>query len=318
MKTINKVTFILLSLLSLACDDIFEKDITNEITEITYPLSGTIVNGNTVDFQWNKLEGANKYKVQIFSMDQSLILEKVVEETKLSYTFIAGGQYQWRVRAENFAYQSLYSQKTSFSVLISNDLTTQQVALLSPQENRYTNSNNVFFNWQGISSATTYDIEVINTTNGQMAYNANNLTETSVNVNNTNFTQDAAYQWRVRAVNATSQTPFATRTFFIDTVNPNQPQNTTPANNSSHSVNNQVSFSWSIAPDSGSVQSPITYLFQIASDVDFGNLIQTSNVSSTSLQQSFSTAGTYFWRVKANDAAGNVSSASPAYKLTIN
>lgn len=318
MKTINKVTFILLSLLSLACDDILEKDITNEITEITYPLSGTIVNGNTVDFQWNKLEGANKYKVQIFSMDQSLILEKVVEETKLSYTFIAGGQYQWRVRAENFAYQSLYSQKTSFSVLISNDLTTQQVALLSPQENRYTNSNNVFFNWQGISSATTYDIEVINTTNGQMAYNANNLTETSVNVNNTNFTQDAAYQWRVRAVNATSQTPFATRTFFIDTVNPNQPQNTTPANNSSHSVNNQVSFSWSIAPDSGSVQSPITYLFQIASDVDFGNLIQTSNVSSTSLQQSFSTAGTYFWRVKANDAAGNVSSASPAYKFTIN
>ena len=49
MKTINKITFILLSLLSLACDDIFEKDITNEITEITYPLSGTIVNGNTVD-----------------------------------------------------------------------------------------------------------------------------------------------------------------------------------------------------------------------------------------------------------------------------
>lgn len=318
MKTINKVTFILLSLLALACDDIFEKDITSEITEITYPLSGTIVKSNTVDFQWNKLEGANKYKVQIFSMDQSLILEKVVEETKLSYTFIAGGQYQWRVRAENFAYQSSYSQKNSFSVLISSDLTTQQVALLSPQDNRYTNSNNVFFNWQGISSATTYSIEVINTTNGQMAYGANNLTETSVNVNNTNLTQDAAYQWRVRAVNATSQTPFATRTFFIDTVNPNQPQNSTPANNSSHSVNNQVSFSWAISPDSGSVQSPITYLFQIASDVDFGNLIQTSNVSSTSLQQSFSTAGTYFWRVKANDAAGNVSSASPAYKFTIN
>ena len=81
---------------------------------------------------------------------------------------------------------------------------------------------NVFFNWQGISSATTYDIEVINTANGQMAYSANNLTETSVNVNNTNFTQDAGYQWRVRAVNATSQTPFATRTFFVDTVNPNQ------------------------------------------------------------------------------------------------
>ena len=318
MKTINKVTFIVLSLIALACDDIFEKDITNDKTEITYPLSGTIVKSNTVDFQWNKLEGANKYKVQIFSMDQSLILEKVVEETNLSYTFIAGGQYQWRVRGENFAYQSSYSQKTSFNVLISNDLTTQQVALLSPQDNRYTNSNNVLLNWQGISSATTYTIEVINTTNGQMAYGATNLTETSVNLNNTNLSKDAPYQWRVRAVNSTSQTPFATRIFFIDTVNPNQPENSTPANNSSHSINSQISFSWSIAPDSGIVQSPVTYLFQIASDVDFGTLIQTSNVSSTSLQQSFSTAGTYFWRVKANDTAGNVSSASPVYKFTIN
>lgn len=318
MKTINRVILIIFSLLAFACDDVFEKDITNDKTELIYPLSGTIVKSNTVDFQWNKLEGANKYKVQIFSMDQSLLLEKIVEETNLSYTFIAGGQYQWRVRGENFAYQSSYSLKTPFSVFISNDLTTQQVALLSPQDNRYTNSNNVLFNWQGLSSATSYSIEVINTTNGQMAYAATNVTETSVNLNNTNLTQDAAYQWRVRAVNATSQTPFATRTFFIDTVNPNQPQNSTPANNSSHSINNQISFSWSIAPDSGIVQSPVTYLFQIASDVDFGTLIQTSNVSSTSLQQSFSAAGTYFWRVKANDTAGNVSSASPAYKFTIN
>ena len=99
---------------------------------------------------------------------------------------------------------------------------------------------------------------------------------------------------------------------------PNQPVNLSPANNGTATVNTNVTFTWTMPADSGTIQSPIDYVIEFASDAAFTAVIQTSNATNTNFQQSFSAAGTYYWHIKAKDKAGNFSLYSNTYKLTVN
>lgn len=317
MKTINKIILFTLAIVTMSCEDIFEEDITNNSVQIISPRNGAIIESNVVNFQWNSLKGASKYRVQVYGANQAIVLDSLVSKTNLTYPLIQG-EYQWRIRGENFAYQSSYSFPVSFSTVISNDLTNQQVVLSSPQNDISVNFTNVTLNWQSLPNATSYSIEVINISNGQQIYSNTAITGTSVTLNVPTLT-DGTYEWRVKAKNSTTETlQYAVRKFSIDTVIPNQPQNVTPANNSVQIINQQLSFTWTIATDSGTVQSPISYKIEFSNDESFTTISQTSNASSTTFQQIFSTAGIYYWRIKATDQAGNVSVASAPYKFTIN
>lgn len=317
MKTINKIILFALAIVTVSCEDIFEEDITNETVLITSPLNDSKVESNVVTFQWNDLKGASKYRVQVYGANQAIVLDSLVSKTNLTFPLIQG-EYQWRVRGENFAYQSSYSFPVTFSTVISNDLTNQQVILSSPQNDIYVNFTNITLNWQALPNTTSYSIEVINISNGQQIYSNTSITGTSVTLNAPTLT-DGIYEWRVKAKNNTTETlQYAARKFSIDTVIPNQPQNVTPANNSVQIINQQVSFTWNITTDSGTVQSPISYKIEFSNNESFTIISQTSNASSSTFQQTFSTAGIYFWRIREIDQAGNVSLASAPYKFTIN
>ncbi|WP_426065120.1 hypothetical protein [Flavobacterium sp. DSP2-3-1] len=317
MKTINKIILFALAIVTMSCEDIFEEDITNDSVLIISPLNESKVESNVVKFQWNSLKGTYNYRVQIYGANQSTILDSLVSKTNLTYP-LKQGTYQWRVRGENFAYQSSYSFPATFSTVISEDLTNQQVILSSPQNEIYVNFTNITFNWQSLPNATSYSVEVINIINGQQIYLKSAITGISVTLNIPNLA-DGIYEWRVKAKNGTTETlQYAGRKFSMDTVIANQPQNVTPANNSLQIINQKVSFTWTIATDSGTVQAPISYKIEFSNNENFTTISQTSNASSTTFQQTFSTAGIYFWRIKAIDQAGNVSVASAPYKFTIN
>ncbi|MDI5887618.1 hypothetical protein [Flavobacterium yafengii] len=317
MKTINKIMLFALAIVTMSCEDILEEDITNDSALIMSPLNDSKVESNVVKFQWNSLKGADNYRVQIYGANQSIVLDSLVSKTNLTYP-LKQGTYQWRVRGENFAYQSSYSFPATFSTVISEDLTNQQVILSSPQNDIYVNFTNITLNWQSLPNATSYSVEVINVTNGQQIYQNSAITGISATLNIPSLA-DGIYEWRVKAKNGTTETlQYAGRKFSIDTVIANQPQNVTPANNSIQTINQQVSFTWTIATDSGTVQAPISYKIEFSNNENFTTISQTSNASSTTFQQTFSTAGIYFWRIKAVDLAGNVSVASAPYKFTIN
>jgi hypothetical protein len=317
MKTINKIILFSLATVVLSCDDIFEEDITNNTVQIISPLNEEIIESNVVNFQWNSLKGADKYHVQVYGANQAIVLDSLVNQTNLSYP-LTQGTYQWRVRGENFAYQSTYSFPTRFSTVVSNDLTNQQVVLSSPQNDTFVNFTNVTLNWQSLANASSYSVEVINITNGQQIYLNAAITGISVTLNVPNLS-DGAYEWRVKAKNTTTETKqYSARKFSIDTVIPNQPQNGTPANNSVQIINQPITFNWTIAMDSGAVQSPISYKIEFANDLNFTTISQISNTNSPTFQQTFSTAGTFYWRVKAVDQAANTSIASAPFKFTIN
>lgn len=319
MKTISKIAFLLaLTMITSSCEDILEKDITNSAVQINYPLANTNIYSNAVNFQWSKLDGATQYRIQVITPSNAIVIDSTVTTNNLNIP-LTEGSYQWRVRAENNAYTSTYTNNTTFTISQTSDLTTQQIMLSSPTDNYYTNNTNTIVSWQNLNAATSYSFELVNVTNNNAIVNQqSNLTATSVTLNSSILATDAQYQWKVKGLNNISQTAFTSRNIYLDRLTPNQPTNSLPANNSTQTINQQITFSWSSTPDSGTIQSPITYQIEIANDSNFTSIIQTATTSNTSLQRSFTTTSDYYWRVKAIDQAGNNSITSNAFKFTIN
>jgi predicted phage tail protein len=161
---------------------------------------------------------------------------------------------------------------------------------------------------------------LIDVTNGNaLIHEANEITGTSYTLPTGIITQDAQYTWKVKALNTENdtETPYASRNFYVDTTAPNVPLNTTPLNNAELPVNDEVDFIWTVASDNGPVTSSISYSIQIAQDLNFATIINAGNSNNPAYQYTFTLAGTYYWRIRAVDQAGNVSSYSAPYKITI-
>jgi hypothetical protein len=319
MKTINNFLLaISFTFLFFSCDDILEDDITNDTILIIYPQSNQEIAGNIVNFQWQALDGADKYRVQVYNSNQSIALDSLVSTTFLNYS-LNPGSYQWRVRGENSAYTSSYSFASNFSVIETNDLANYQVVLLNPSTDFVTNNPSLIFTWQAINVANSYSFELINVSAGNnLIHQVSGLTTNTISLNASIINTDAVYQWRVKAVNSSSETQFTNRGFSLDRVNPNQPINSAPVNDySQQSSATPISFNWSIPPDTGLVQSNINYTIEFSNALNFSPLLQTSSVETTAFSQVFQTPGIYYWRVIARDAAGNISVASTPFKFII-
>ena len=318
MKTISKVLFGLLCLTFYNCEDILEEDISDDIVFTIYPIEDLIIESNVVNFQWNTLDGADDYRLQIFNTSQVKLVDTLISQTQITIP-LSEGDYQWRVRGENSAYQSTYSLPVSFVVNESEDLTSQQVILSSPVNNFMTNSNSFTLSWNSLSAADYYNFQLINNSlGGTIVFQQNNILSNTLTINSTILSQDGNYTWKIKGVNGVSETVFSSRDFSLDTILPNQPVNGLPANNSIQTINQNINFNWSIAADSGVIQSSISYRIEISNDVNFTTILQTSNISTNSFQQLFNSTGDYYWRVRAVDAAGNNGPFSNAFKFTIN
>jgi hypothetical protein len=316
MKTINKIIFIALAVLTYSCDDILEEDISDNTVQIISPTEDTTIESNVVDFKWASLEGADKYRIQIYE-DEILLLDSLTSKTNLTLP-LETGSYSWSVRGENYAYESFYSSPSNFSTIIPVDLTNQQVVLSSPENNKFLNFINIPLVWQFLPNATSYNVKVINATSGLEVYAKNDMTVKSLTLDLTSL-EDGNYEWQLTAKNDESETKqYSARKFNIDTTTPNQPKNSLPADNSTQTVNSSVTYTWSIAADTGTSKSPVSYIVEFASDVDFTTNVQTQNSNSTTLQRTFTTTGIYYWRVRAIDGAGNTGTNSTAFKLTVN
>jgi hypothetical protein len=317
MKKINRVSIIAIALILFSCDDVLEKDITNDMVELISPKDYEEIESNVVTFKWNSLSDADKYRIQIFKTDKTKILDSLITKTNLTYP-LPHGEYQWRVRGENFAYQSSYSLQADFSVIESTDLSNQQIILKSPADNYYTKNSTVTCNWTALTMADYYEFELLNVTNGEtIVLQETNITNPTFIINNTNLSAEAKYKWKIKGVNGTSETPFSTSTFSVDRTNPNQPTNTLPAQNATFTINQTINFSWSILADVGVIQSPISYTIEFANDVNFTTIIQKNDVSTASFEKAFTAIGSYYWRIKATDLAGNISIYSTPFKFIV-
>ena len=98
-------------------------------------------------------------------------------------------------------------------LLIEPDISDKSVILLAPLNNAEVSSNEVFFDWEPVADAKTYEIQVASPnfdTTAQLLLN----TEDSVTVAQLQLNV-GEYQWRVRAKNSGYHTPYTTASFKV-------------------------------------------------------------------------------------------------------
>jgi len=301
-----------------SCDDVLEEDITDSQVIIIAPIDEAAIEGNSVQFRWNVLDGADEYRLQVTGENQFLVLDSLITGTILNYQ-IDPGEYQWRIRGENFAYVSPYTFPSGFVVAASLDLTGQTVTLITPIDNKYFNDPAISFSWQGISTADSYIFQVLKKegANETLIFEDTNIIETAIILDNTTITDDAEYVWQVKAQNTTSATNFFKKTFFLDREEPPAPSLLTPTTGQTFATAQEVTFTWSFV-DSGTIKSNIMGTIEISSDENFTTIILTDTNSNDRFLNTFSTSGTFYWRVRGEDEAGNVGDYSSSGTFTIN
>ncbi|RED45644.1 fibronectin type III domain-containing protein [Seonamhaeicola aphaedonensis] len=315
MKTINSIVILSLLGLILSCDDILEDEITDDNIQIVFPLEGNIIEGNVVQFSWRPIEGADNYRIQIIKRNQVLEVDSLITQNTFQYT-LNPGTYQWRVRGENFAYQTAFTFPVVFSSVASDDLTDQSIVLLSPSEQIYTNNIINFFSWEKLANTTSYRFELIKKLAGeQTIFQETNITTENITVKHSLFDEDAEYIWKVKGLNESSETNYSQRSVFLDTEAPNQPSLTSPSDQDT--LTSSVSFNWTNGTDPGNVNSAITNSIEISSDANFNTIVHSEDTTNNTVQYDFNTTGTFYWRVKAKDAANNQSDYSNAWSITV-
>ncbi len=318
MKKVFKIVeALLLCILFASCEDILEENISDDTIRAISPKDNEIIEGNSVNFTWSSLDGADEYRVQVLQSDT----EEIVIDSLLGVSFLVlpmnSGNYDWRVRGENFAYQTGYSFPESFVVESTDDLSFQKVFLNAPTDKFYTKNNTIILNWSSVAAATSYNLQVKKSIagNSSVVLQENDITATNFSLEDTILDEDAQYVWGIQAINENSQTPQTTRKIMLDTTLPNQPTLTSPNDDATASF--MVDFSWNLGSDSGEVQSPLESLLEISTQETFGTIITSYSIKDNTQQHTFDIAGKYFWRVSGTDAAGNEGPLSDTRVLTI-
>lgn len=274
-----------------------------------------LINDDTPFFDWTSASDATAYHLVVD--DSSSFSSPVIDELVTSSSYQAGhlndDVYYWRVRAYNGSgncnHYGGWSSSASFEI----DITPPSVpTLFSPSNGEQTNDNTPFFDWGNVSGAVEYRIQVDN--NSNFSSPAINQPRTSSSYSSSSALSDGLYYWRVQARdeagNWSGWSPVWTVT--IDIVPPSTPTLLTPGNGAN--LSDPIPFlDWS-AP-SGATQ----YHLQVGNNSNFSSPIvdQIFSSSNHTLASALADNTTYYWRVRAGDAAGNWSEWTGTWQFTI-
>ena len=292
--------------------DFIELDLSKNSVKVLSPPDNHNTSVMAVKFWWEKMEGANGYRLQLASPGFDNIQEYLLDTSLTDNSFLYSlepGNYQWQLNAFNGSSASL-SVTYSLSIDSSIDLSLQTIALTSPVNNSVTSNMNITFKWSTLYNADDYTLEV-----ASPDFNGPPSITPVVTINDSSaqiFTQEGQYQWRVKGQNNTSNTPYTTYSFEIDTTAPNTPLLISPIANAVL-TDSTISFFWDRGIVTGSSIFDSLYVY---SDSLMTSLMIRTGTSSTSYMDTLSN-GSYFWRVSSWDAADNYSGYSVLNKFTI-
>ena len=308
----NYVVLLIIVLFSFGCEDIIEKDITNQEVTVLSPPDQFTPNSTSVNFFWNFLEGADAYELEVvrgkFDNVLSFVLDTFVTDNRFTYNF-SPGQYEWSLRAVNNEYSTNYIVR-SFTIDSVSDISQSSVLLSFPVNNEMYGDSSLTLSWQEIFSATSYLVQLIDKSNNKFILNdtvATNSISTGDTLS-TNF-----YEWKVKAINYQSQTDFTTAEFEIDLTSPGVPQPQTPINQLTPPIDSLVSFTWNPGWDDN-WSHDIIYIYESLTNT----ILQTKNVTDSAFVYSnFVSGKSYYWQVKSFDKVGNESDLSAINNFSI-
>jgi len=180
--------------------------------------------------------------------------------------------------------------------------------LISLRRNQIISVSTPEFSWRSVTNAARY--EIVFATNSTFTQNVDpHFADEASFVSNA--LADGKYYWRVRAYNDLGQPgPWsASRYFTVDTVGPPPPASTSPADGTA--LRGVPSFRWR------AVSGAVLYEFEIDNEDTFSSPLYSLQQRLTSRRLPGGLRGTYYWRVRARDAAGNWGPWSPVSSVTI-
>ena len=200
-----------------SCEEIlFEQDISRETVTLIAPANNTEIEANSVRFNWESIEGATNYEIQIatpnFANANQLVLNTVTDSTFYQVELIEN-EYQWRVRAQNSGYATAYSL-AKFKVVPITNFSNNTVILLSPSNGLITNEDSFNIKWEEVLEATQYRIQILDE-NGE-PIQSETTSETNLDIT----FPEGSLQWQVRAEKDSEFTLYSSRNILVDKTPP--------------------------------------------------------------------------------------------------
>lgn len=285
-----------------------EKDISDKTVVLVSPTNNAQFSSTGVAFTWDEVENATKYTLQIARPNFETPIQIVLDTTVTSASFtqqLPIGNYEWRVKASNESYSTAFSSRL-ISIVSNSDFQSNTISLAAPANNLVTNVATQSLSWQSIIGAISYQVQVYDN------FNTIVLDQSTTNTIYNYTFLEGQYQWRVRATNGTDNTLYSSRSALIDLTAPNTPTLTSPTNASSSSAT-QAALTWNRTPHIGSTEYDTVYIYTDNTLTTLYSQTQTTSPYTVTLP-----VGTYYWKVVASDAAGNVGNASSVFSFTIN
>lgn len=193
--------------------DTMTNDLSNESVTVLAPTDQAELMVGTINFNWETLESATDYMIQIATPDFDNATQLLTNSTVTVTTFsqdLEAGAYEWRVNASNDESSTAFITQSITVVDEVVGLSDQTVVLISPEDNLETSETSITFSWEAITEATLYRIRITDTTDGSV-FTEQNTPDTNIMID----LQPGIYEWAARAENDTENTLFTSRTITI-------------------------------------------------------------------------------------------------------
>lgn len=187
---------------------------------------------------------------------------------------------------------------TSCQDFVAVDLGKKAITILAPANNTVSSTYAQLFKWDELKGADRYQLQIAKPNFSAIQQF---IADTTVFATQLSYTlQPGIYQWRVRAKNNSSNTEYVTYNISVDTTLNLASQKVVLANPGDNLYSKMLTntFTWQTMPNANS------YVLQILSG---GSSVSLQSTASTTLNYTFTTEGTYQWRVYAQNNFGNSS-----------
>jgi len=294
-----------------ACQDITEDDLSGTVVPVLVPPNQFYTTSNVVEVRWDGVADALYYDLQLGtpSFDSLVYFYLDTAVTGTEYDFVVTpGDYAWRIRARNGSSEGDWLERF-FSIDSTSSLAGQQVQLHYPTDPTYTNNSTVAFGWGGLNGAERYDFRLYRPNEGSSSVHYEEVMDTSVTLT----LNEGFHEWSVEARNDFSVTGEFSAAVHVDQTAPAQAVLNFPTDTSS-TTDSVVAFLWTFPTDNSIDPSPTfdsLFLHSDSTTAAFGAYESTNGTLAVPLG-----TGTWFWRVRSYDVAGNEGSFSAWFQFT--
>ncbi|MBU6997127.1 MAG: carboxypeptidase regulatory-like domain-containing protein [Theionarchaea archaeon] len=252
--------------------------------------------------KWETVVVASSYELQLskytnFSVN---VVEKSVNNNyyQVTSTLDASTKYYWRVRTISYDDLSLWSTAYFTTGTCSGESTTTLSAptLVSPANNTsWTQNLYPTFQWQAVTGATSYTIQISRSTDFTSTYKEKEATVyNTYYIIDTALTNCSSYYWRVRALNSDGSGSWSSTWKFTILFPPSQPILTSPTSGAVVTIR-RPAFTWESSTGATAYTIEIdgaTYSVSTTTFTPYSNL----------------STGAHTWRVRATSCGGGQNS----------